>query len=240
MEEKKQVSKGIVIGIVAAAVLLVAAIAAMIVIRRMPERKIARLLDLGQQYSADLDYERAIASFDEVLAIEPRNELAVEEEVRAYLAWSEKLASDGEYEQALKVLEEGHEKLEDERLQTALASVKARQEEAEREKQKKKEEEEKQQARQELEEKLNELASEATKLCAEEDYEGVSRLLIENREFIWDGFKKAEMAQYILADQSIGLYEIRDGVFYLYYGDYAGEKREGHGVWIHQFEDGPD
>ena len=136
MEENQRNPKrlGISIGIVLA-ILGVAAIAAVMIIKGMPEWKIARLLDLGQQYLEDLDYERAIASFDEVLEIEPRNEQAIEGEVRVYLAWSEELASDGDYERALEVLGEGYEKLEDERLQTALEDVKARQEKAEKEKQ---------------------------------------------------------------------------------------------------------
>ncbi len=226
MEEKKT-SKKMLVGIGAAAAVIAVVAVVILAARETPEQKVARLLDLGNQYLLDLDYEQAIASYDEVLSIEPQNEQAVEGEVNAYLAWSEALVAEGDFDRAAEVLQTGYEKLGDERLKTALPGLDDRRAAYEAEA-----------ALADIKTELDEFAVQAAAFCAAEDYEGASRLLADNSDLLAK-LEAAGTDRYICKETEgnpVGVYVI-DGKHYLYYGDYNGEMREGNGVWINEYND---
>ena len=218
MEEKKT-NKKMLLGIGAAAAVIAVVAVIVLAARETPEQKVARLLDLGNQYLLDLDYEQAIASYDEVLSIEPQNEKAVEGEVNAYLAWSEALIAEGDFDLAAEVLQTGYDKFGDERLQAAASAVAA------------KKSLENERAR------LQTVAEDIAELCATENYESVSLRLTDESE-LFELLGTAGEDRYIFLDGevgAVGLYLIGDK-YYAYYGDYAGELREGRGLWISNYE----
>lgn len=64
--------------------------------------KIADQLDIGEKYLEELKYEKALAAYNEVLKIDPKNE-------KAYLGMAEVYFAMGDYQKALEILEEGYD-----------------------------------------------------------------------------------------------------------------------------------
>ena len=71
------------------------------------------LLDLGQKYLLDGDYEQAIIEFNKVIEIEPKN-------VDAYLGLAEAYVAAGDYDSAISVLEQGYAETENQALQDRI------------------------------------------------------------------------------------------------------------------------
>lgn len=102
-ELKKTVMiKGIMAGIAAVMILL----GLSVIIGHAKEIKINRLLDLGEKYLEDMDYESAVLTFDQAIAIDPKCE-------EAYLGKAQALYALGQYEDAIETLKEGIEKVDD-------------------------------------------------------------------------------------------------------------------------------
>jgi len=80
-------------------------------------------LDLGEKYLEELEYEKALAYFMEVLEIDPKN-------VDAYLGMADVYIAMGDYEKALEVLTEAYEEIRDEAIEEKRKEVKKLQEEA--------------------------------------------------------------------------------------------------------------
>ena len=78
--------------------------------------KIEDKLDLGEKYLEELKYEKAIATYKEVLKIDPKN-------LEAYLGIADAYVAMGEYEEALEILEEGYEETESRKIEEKIEVV---------------------------------------------------------------------------------------------------------------------
>lgn len=87
--------------IAAVAVICVAAIA-LFLGRHSTEGKVAKLLDLGNKYLLEQNYEQAVVAFNKVIEIDPMN-------VEAYIGLAETYIGMGDPEAALAILEKGYD-----------------------------------------------------------------------------------------------------------------------------------
>ena len=91
------------------------------------------LLDLGQSYLEDGDYEQAVASLEAILAIDPKQVEAEDEKeifenneevlsllTEAYLGWIDDEVKQGNYDRAREILIEGRNKTNDQRFNEFL------------------------------------------------------------------------------------------------------------------------
>ncbi|MCQ2521944.1 MAG: tetratricopeptide repeat protein [Lachnospiraceae bacterium] len=97
----------------------IAVFIAIMVASAKPERKVAKELELARQYLDEMNYEMAIASYTKVIEIDPKN-------VEAYLGLADVYIATGDYDEALNVLNEALEKIEDE---NAIETIKKKIEE---------------------------------------------------------------------------------------------------------------
>jgi len=122
---KKKNNKGIIIGIIIAAV-IVLAVGIGLGIYNSPENRMSRQLDLGQKYLEEQNYEQAVVAFNEVIEIDDRC-------LEAYLGGMEAYAMLGDtenqkalYEKALgKVREFSAEEIEADRENVVLLYLEA-------------------------------------------------------------------------------------------------------------------
>lgn len=82
-------------------------------IYNMPENRLARVLDLGQKYLLEEDYEQAIVDFNKALEIDSKD-------VDAYLGIADAYVGMGNVEAAINILEQGYELTENEEIQWRL------------------------------------------------------------------------------------------------------------------------
>lgn len=214
MQSPKKSNKKLVIGIILA-LLCIAAVTAFFLLRETPEERIDRYLDLGAKYIEEEDYESAIAAYDSALEIDPNLEEAIEGEINTYLAWSDVLVAEEDFDEALDILEEGYDKFDDDRLLQAIERVEAAQEVAD------------------IHEDIIDLIYEATELCEGGDYLAVAELLADNVDIL-SQMNEAGVDRYLYDDLSVcsaGIYIIGDD-YYLYVGDYENGNREGNGTWV--------
>ena len=106
--------------LITVAILIIAGVGIGFGVRARNERLIAEALEeqrrtmreqlrLGNRYLDDLDYERAIAAFEQVIEIDPKN-------VDAYMGLAEAYIGLGDYEKAIKILKEGEDETDDDDL----------------------------------------------------------------------------------------------------------------------------
>ena len=94
------------------------------------------LLDLGQSYLEDGDYEQAVASLEAILAIDPKQVEAEDEKeifenneevlsllTEAYLGWIDDEVKQGNYDRAREILIEGRNKTNDQRFNEFLEEL---------------------------------------------------------------------------------------------------------------------
>lgn len=112
-KENKKVLIGIVIAVIA---VIVAVVIGIVASQGGDNAKLQKLLDAGQKYLAEMNYEQAIAVYEEVIALEPKN-------VEAYLGMAEAYIGMGDTESAIKALETGYEITKDKRLQDMLEGL---------------------------------------------------------------------------------------------------------------------
>lgn len=113
--KKKKISKFFVIaGIVAA----VAIILSVIFVAAGGADKVQawQQLNLGNRYLEDLNYEEAIAAFEAAIEIEPRME-------QAYIGLADAYIGLGDYDAAIKALEEGIEETDSDKLRDYLEEI---------------------------------------------------------------------------------------------------------------------
>jgi len=79
---------------------IMAIVFVMLMVLNSDSRKLNKLLDLGQKYLEDADYENAVLVFDQAIAIEPKCE-------EAYLGKARAQYASGMYEEAVATLEKG-------------------------------------------------------------------------------------------------------------------------------------
>ena len=106
MNRTKQKKLVTVKGLVTAAVILVFIVCFSIYFGNADERKLNELLNLGNRYLDDMDYENAVLTFDQAIAIDPKCE-------KAYLGKALAQYEMGQYEEAIKTAEEGISKVDD-------------------------------------------------------------------------------------------------------------------------------
>lgn len=83
-----------------------------------PAQKAGKQLNLGQQYLLELEYEEAVAAFEIVIEIEPKN-------VAAYMGMAEAYIGMGDIDQAIRVLKRGYRETGDEELGSLLEQLEA-------------------------------------------------------------------------------------------------------------------
>ncbi len=105
--------------IIIVAILVVGVVAALLiglVARGGGSRGLQGRLDLGNKYLDELEYERALASFEAALNIDPMN-------VDAYLGIVEVYIRTNEFKKALEIAKEGYEATGDERLKEKIDMI---------------------------------------------------------------------------------------------------------------------
>ena len=105
MQEKKQGSKGIIICLIAMAVLLAAGVA-LFIIGTGPARRFSKMNDKALMCINNRDYEGAVDVYRQMLEIAPGNDAALNGINRAYSLWADYLDNDDEPELAAEVMEE--------------------------------------------------------------------------------------------------------------------------------------
>lgn len=85
-----------------------------------PMQQVGKQLDLGQQYLLNLEYEEAVAAFEIVIEIEPKN-------VDAYMGMAEAYIGMGKTDKAIQILKRGYRETGDEDLGDLLEQLEAEQ-----------------------------------------------------------------------------------------------------------------
>ena len=116
---KKNSRKGLVIAIVAVAVLLIAVGVLIFVMSDSPAKKYEEQLKLAQRYLDELDYDKAIAAYRAAIDIDPKAE-------EAYLGLADAYAEKGELQAAMDILKEGLEKTGSPAMEKRLAELERR------------------------------------------------------------------------------------------------------------------
>jgi len=106
--------KKLIIGLTAGGAILVGSIGAILLTRSWNQP--ARLMEKAQQYAADEQYEKAIATYEKLIE---NNELVPE----AYLGLADSLVASNDLEGALGKLSVGYKETQDERLSQRLAEL---------------------------------------------------------------------------------------------------------------------
>ena len=107
--------RGKLIGLLAAAAVLIAAVVG-IGIYNAPSNRMSRALDLGARYLEEQNYEQALVEFDKVIAIDPMS-------VDAYLGKAQAYEGMGDTEQLLAVLQTGYEQTGDGQIKEQLVDA---------------------------------------------------------------------------------------------------------------------
>lgn len=192
--------------------------------------RIKRQLNIGQKYLDELDYEQAIAAFDKVLEIESDNSTALGYMTDAYIDWSDGLVKDEKYEQAIKVLKEGMEKVKDTQLTRQLEIIEVQYETYKNEKKMK-----------ELFSAVQDTITRIAELSFRENYDEIFELMgtAEYEKVLG----KIELLQdkYLFDTEygRIGIYREKTeqyGNYMIYVGDYKNDIRQGKGVWLGYYE----
>ena len=108
--------KNILVPIIVAAVLLIAVIVIVILVVSSSGKSVNDKLALGDRYLSELDYDKAIAAYKEVLDIDPEN-------ADAYLGIAKAYEGQGIIENAIATLEEGYMVVKDERLTSMMEEL---------------------------------------------------------------------------------------------------------------------
>ena len=97
---------------IALAVILLAVIG-IIAYSNAPAVRMQKRLDLGNRYLSEMEYEKAIAEYEAVIEIDPKN-------VDAYIGLADAYIGLGQSDKAIEVLEKGYDSTNDERLKAML------------------------------------------------------------------------------------------------------------------------
>lgn len=107
---KKAISIGVIFIVVCAIVF------AVLGGRNSPTNRVVELLDLGNKYLTEQDYEQAIVAFKEVIEIDPKCE-------EAYMRLADAYIGMGDYETAFEVIRKGTEQTGSDRLEVYLEEI---------------------------------------------------------------------------------------------------------------------
>lgn len=112
----KNKNKKIIGMAVAALAVLAAVIIGIVASKGNDGAKLQKLLDTGAKYLAELDYEQAVAVYNEAIALDPKS-------VDAYLGLAEAYLGMGDTEAAIAALEAGYEATGDQTIGDRLAEL---------------------------------------------------------------------------------------------------------------------
>ena len=201
------------------AIIIVCMVGMIIGLYQSPQKRMARLLDLGQEYLEDGKYEQAFAVFDEVLDIEAKNKQAYQGMEDTATKWGYLLVEDGEYDDAIAVVKKGYQRTKSKRLKNLKKKFKR-------------------------EEKVVKMREEMLLFCedlvayyATDDYESISDMLnTEEYENVNNGLWDLDMEEngniiIDVDDCRVGFYRIRGYTHMIFCGDYAGDERSERGIW---------
>lgn len=117
MEQRDNNKNKKIIGYAVAVIAVIAAVIIGIVASKGNDgTKLQKLLDAGEKYLAELDYEQAVAVYNEVIALDPKN-------VEAYLGLAEAYVGMGDTEAAIAALKAGYEATGDGTIADRLAQL---------------------------------------------------------------------------------------------------------------------
>ena len=118
MEQKKGINKKLIAIIACIAAVVCIAIAVVVnVTGGNSGKKLTEQLELAEHYMDELKYEKAIAAYEKAIEIDPKCK-------EAYLGLAEVYIAMGDYEEAVKVLEEGYEATDSKTIRKKLEELK--------------------------------------------------------------------------------------------------------------------
>ena len=123
VKKKKHGSLWILVALILV-VVLIAVVCTVLLVRSGREKKLNEQLKLAERYLDELDYDKAIAAYREVLEIDEMN-------VDAYLGIAKAYVAKGQYDKAIRTLEKGYDLSEDERIKQMLEEVREEKRKAE-------------------------------------------------------------------------------------------------------------
>ena len=121
--EKKKGGKGLIIGLIAAVIILIVGIVAVLLIFK-GGNSVKKQLEMADRYLEDLDYDEAVRVYRDILDIDPKC-------VDAYLGLADAYIGLEDYDEAIDILETGIEKTSSGKLEDRLEEVKEEREEFE-------------------------------------------------------------------------------------------------------------
>ncbi len=124
VREKKRISKPLIISGIIAAVLVALGIA-FVALGGPDKLETMKQLNLGKKYLEELDYDNAIAAFEEAIEIEPNS-------VKAYLGLAQAYVGLEDYESAINILNDGIDITDSDELREYRDEVQAQWDDVER------------------------------------------------------------------------------------------------------------
>ncbi|PKM95490.1 MAG: hypothetical protein CVU84_05335 [Firmicutes bacterium HGW-Firmicutes-1] len=85
--------------------------------------KIDKAIDRANQYLLEEDYKEAIPAFEKVLDVENKNGEALEGLEDTYTAFAKQLVKDGDFDEAIQLLEEGYSKTKSRKIKAELEEL---------------------------------------------------------------------------------------------------------------------
>lgn len=129
--KKKSGKKKIIIGFSIIALIIVSLAVSILMVKILPERRLKSLLSLGEKYLSEMNYEDAIAAFEEALQIDPKTEDAYIGIANVYIGLKDYKKALDAIERGISVLGETDKLLE---LRTQIEELMRQQEQEEAEK----------------------------------------------------------------------------------------------------------
>jgi len=105
VEMKSGNKRVLIVGILALVIIALAIVFVVIKVKADPQAEYNDKMDLGKKYLTELDYEQAIATFEEALEIDPKNS-------DAYIMLAEAYSKNGDKEKAQEILVKAEKKVE--------------------------------------------------------------------------------------------------------------------------------
>lgn len=118
LEKKKK--KTFLIPVIIAITVAVIAIVVIVIVANANSkvRRVEKLMDTAEKYVSELDYKQAVATYKEIIEIDPTN-------VQAYINLAELYVLMEKLDKAIKVLEEGYEQTHDDEIHDLLEEYEA-------------------------------------------------------------------------------------------------------------------
>ena len=117
--------KAVIIVIVVLLLLCVGILAAIGFSKSAKQKKINGYIETAEQSRKDEKYQAAINSYQDALEMDERNEDALEGLTDTYVEWANSLADDGDYEEALEVLESADSRADKKTIKAAKEDIEA-------------------------------------------------------------------------------------------------------------------